>query len=158
MQTIFTRRALVGVAALTMSLVLAGCFRESDANTNEGTNPSPGEIVVEVNITDETIEMPDQIESGPVLFEVTNSGTAPHGFAIDGVDEQIDDLLTDGLETLRTELEPGTYVVYSPVEGDREAGLERELTVTEAEAESPNPADGGVGPSEEQDPIEDEGN
>lgn len=158
MQIILARRAAVAVALLALATVLAGCFRESDGNTNEGTNPSPGEIVVEVNITDETFQMPDQIESGPVLFEVTNSGTTPHGFAIEGVEEQIDDLLTDGLETLRTELEPGTYVVYSPVEGDREAGLERELSVTEAEAESPNPADGGVGPSEEQDPIEDEGN
>lgn len=158
MQTIFRRSALLAAALLATAVVVSGCFRESDGNTNEGTNPSPGEIVVEVNITDETIQMPDEIESGPVLFEVTNSGTAPHGFAIEGVAEQIDDLLTDGLETLRTELEPGTYVVYSPVEGDREAGLERELTVTEAEAESPNPVDGGVGPSEEQDPIEDDGN
>jgi hypothetical protein len=54
------------------------------------------------------------------------------------------------------ELEQGTYTVYSPVEGDREAGLERELTVTEAVDEGGAPLnDEGVGPSEEQDPIDD---
>lgn len=150
-------RPATAVIIPLIALALVGCFRESDPNTNEGTDPSPGEIVLEVEITDESIEMPDEIENGPVLFEVTNTGTMPHGFAIEGIEEQIDELLTDGLETLRAELEPGTYVVYSPVEGDREAGLERELTVTEAQDEDENEADGGVGPSEEQAPIEDEG-
>jgi hypothetical protein len=92
-----------------------------------------------------------------VLFEITNAGTTAHGFVIEGVDEAIHDLAPDQLDAVRTELEPGTYVVYSPVDDDRENGLERELTVTEAEGDGGAPLnDEAVGPSEEQDPVEDE--
>lgn len=146
------------LAVTAVALALAGCFREGDENTNEGTNASPGATVVEVLLTDTAIEMPTEVEAGHVTFEVTNSGTTPHGFAIEGVDEQLDDLRTDQLDTVRTELDAGTYTVYSPVEGDREAGLELQLTVTEAEGDDGAPlGDEGVGPSEEQDPIEDDG-
>ena len=136
---------------------LTACFREGDENTNEGADTSPGEIAVEVLLRDDGIEMPDEIPGGAVVFEVTNSGTTNHGFAIDGVDGSIDSLGPDGLETLRAELEPGTYTVFSPVEGDRDAGLERELTVTEAEGGGggDNLSDEGVGPSEQQDTVED---
>lgn len=143
---------------LVVALALAGCFRESDENTNEGVNPSPGAFAVEVQLTDTSIEMPAQIPGGEVVFEVTNSGEEAHGFAIEGVTEGLDDLRTDQLDTVRAELEPGTYIVYSPVEGDREAGLELELTVTEAQDEDEAPLnDEAIGPSDEQDPIEDDG-
>lgn len=146
------------VALVLLALAVTACFRESDENTNEGTNPSPGGYVVEVRLTDASIEMPAEIPGGDVTFEVTNSGEKPHGFAIEGVTEELDDLRVDQLDTVRTELEPGTYVVYSPVEGDREAGLELELTVTEEEGDDEAPLnDEAIGPSDEQDPIEDEG-
>lgn len=148
------RHAAVTTLAV-LALALAGCFRESDENTNEGIDSTPGEVAVEVLLTDASIEMPDEIEAGPVVFEVTNGGTEPHGFAIEGVDSQLD-LRVDQLDTVRTELEPGTYTVYSPVEGDREAGLERELTVTEASDGNGAPLrDEAIGPSEEQAPIDD---
>jgi hypothetical protein len=148
----------ISVLVTVLALTLTSCFNERDENTNEGTNPSPGELVVEVELTDDGIEMPDEVPAGALLFEVTNSGTQPHGFAIDGVDGGLDELLADQLDTVHLELEPGTYTAYSSVEGDREDGLERELTVTEAVDEGGAPLnDEGVGPSEEQDPIEDEG-
>lgn len=147
--------ALATLALLT--LALAGCFRESDENTNEGVRPSAGAIAVEVRLTDTSIEMPAEIAGGDVVFEVTNSGEQPHGFVIDGVTEGLEELHPDQLDTVRTDLEPGTYVVYSPVEGDREAGLELELTVTEEEAGGEAPLNNeAIGPSDEQDPIEEE--
>ncbi|MCV0402777.1 MAG: hypothetical protein K5924_03590 [Chloroflexi bacterium] len=127
------RRPFLLVLLVTVALTLAACARESDENLNEGVNPSPGEVVVEVRLTDDSIEMPAEIPGGGVLFEVTNSGTAPHGFAIEGVDERLDSLFSDDLEELRVTLDPGTYRVYSPVEGDADAGLDLELTVTESE-------------------------
>ena len=148
-----TLPALVLVAG-----ALTGCFRESDENTNEGADTSPGETAIEVVLTDDGIEMPEEMPAGPAMFEVTNGGSADHGFAIDGTDASIDSLAPDGLETLRTELEPGTYTVFSPVEGDREGGLERELTVTEAEGGGgDNLSDEGVGPSEQQEEADDGG-
>jgi hypothetical protein len=158
MHRITTRPAAVGAALLVVALALTGCFNERDENTNEGTNPSPGAIVVEVRLTDDSIEMPNEISGGKVEFEVSNAGESPHGFVIEGVDGGIDDLRADQLETLRVELDPGTYTVYSPVEGDRDAGLEVQLAVTEPTDEDGAPLrNEAVGPSEEQQPIDDGG-
>lgn len=145
----------VALIVLAATLVLSACAREDDDTLNEGTNPSGGEIVIEVRITDDGIALPDEIPSGPLLFEVTNNGTVTHGFAIEGVEEQLE-LRLDELATLRTELAPGSYVAYSQVEDDRANGLEAEFTVVER-ADDDDPADAGVGPSEEQDPIDDGG-
>lgn len=158
MRLITTRPTSFGAVLLVVAFSLAGCFNERDENTNEGTNPSPGAVAVEVRLTDDAIELPSEIPGGQAQFEVSNAGEEPHGFAIEGVDAALDELQPDQLETLRVELEPGTYTVYSPVEGDRDAGLEVELTVTEPADDDGAPLnDEGVGPSEEQQPIEDGG-
>jgi hypothetical protein len=150
-------RGLLPILAV-LALALAGCFRESDDNTNEGADAPGEQTAVEVLLTDTAIEMPDEVPGGVVVFEVTNGGEAPHGFVIDGVDGGFDELRADQLDTFQAELEPGTYTVYSPVEGDREAGLELELTVVEGEDDGEAPLnDEGVGPSEEQQPADDEG-
>lgn len=155
MHWITTRPAAVGAILLLVAVSLAGCFNERDENTNEGTNPSPGAIAVEVRLTDESIEMPSEISGGTVEFEVSNAGASPHGFAIEGVDGSIEELRPDQLDTLQVELQPGTYTVYSPVDGDRDAGLEVQLTVTAPSTDGSAPLnDQGVGPSEEQQPIE----
>ena len=146
-----TRTLVLGLALV---LAIAACTRESSEDTNEGTDPSPGEAVIEVLITDDGIEMPEELPAGPLLFEVTNGGTVAHGFAIDGVDGALDSLQPDQLDTLRTELTPGSHTVYSPVEGDRESGLEITVTATETAGASGAPlGDEGVSGSEQQAPI-----
>jgi hypothetical protein len=151
------RRGSAWLALVLVSLALAGCFREDDENTQEGTDTSPGQVVVEVELNDDGISMPDEITAGDVLFEVTNSGTTDHGFSIDGTDAALDSLAVDQLDTVEVSLEPGDYTAFSPVEGDREAGLERRFTVTEAAAgsgaplfdEAPEPGEqGGAGEDE----------
>ena len=142
-------RILALLVALT--LPLTGCFREQDENTQEGTDSSPGQVVVEVEIRDDGIAMPEEISAGDVLFEVTTIGTAEHGFAIDGTDGSIDSLAVDQLETLEVSLEPGDYTALSPVDGDRDDGLEFEFTVTEATGGSGAPNfEEGVEPGENQ--------
>jgi hypothetical protein len=146
------------IALLVVAVVAIGCTREGDENANEGANAT-GDIsaAIEVELTDEGIQMPDEIPGGLVLFEVANSGTVPHGFAIEGVDATIEELNVDELETLEIELAPGTYTVFSPSQGDREAGLERQLTVTEpGPSTNPDPGGEGIGPSEQQDPMDDD--
>ena len=54
---------------------------------------------------------------------------------------------------LTVNLEPGTYSVYSPIGDDREEGLE----VTGPPPSQNAGEQPGVGPSDRQDPIEDEG-
>ncbi len=149
-------RALAIFAVLALGL--AGCFSESDENTNEGADAPGEQVAVEVRLTDESIEMPDEVPAGDVVFEVSNSGTEPHGFKIEGVDGGFDELRTDQLDTFQAQLEPGEYTVYSPVEGDRDAGLERSMTVVAGEDDGNAPLnDEAIGPSEQQEPIEDEG-
>ena len=141
----------VPVLVVVLALALAGCFREQDENTQEGADSSLGQVVVEVEIRDDGIAMPEEISAGAVLFEVTNIGTAEHGFAIDGTDDALDSLAVDQLETLEVSLEPGDYTAFSPVEGDREDGLEFEFTVTEAAGGSGAPNfEEGVEPGENE--------
>jgi hypothetical protein len=132
-----------------LALALVGCFREDDENTNEGVDPSPGQIVVEVELTDGGIVMNDEIAAGDLLFEVTNSGEQAHGFTIEGHDGGLESLQPDQLDTLSVTLEPGTYLAYSPVEGDRDAGLELEFTTVETAEQSGAPNfEEGVEPGE----------
>jgi hypothetical protein len=133
-----------------LASMLVGCFRESDENTPERADTSPGQIVIEVELTDDSIEMPDEMAAGSVVFEVTNSGTAEHGFAIDGINASLDSLAVDQLETITVMLEPGSYTAFSPGDGDRDNGLERSFTVTEAADASGAPLfDEGVEPGED---------
>ena len=137
------------IAVPLLALAVAGCFREDDENTMEGVDPSPGQIVVEVELTDDGIVMSDEIAAGDLLFEVTNSGEQPHGFAIDGHDGMLESLQPNQLDTLAVSLEPGTYLAYSPVEGDRDAGLELEFTTAQMAEPSGAPNfEGGVEPGE----------
>jgi hypothetical protein len=139
--------AAVGIGLLAATL--AGCFRESDENTPERANASPGQIVIEVELTDDSIEMPDKLAAGFVVFEVTNSGTVEHGFAIDGIDASLDSLAVDQFETMTVMLEPGKYTAFGPGDGDRDNGLQRSFTVTEAADASGAPLfDEGVEPGE----------
>ena len=150
-------RRMAASMALAAMVALGACTRESDEDTNEGGPAADGRLAVEVRITDDAIALPDTVPAGPTLFEVTNNGTTAHGFAIEGYAPQLEELAIDELDFLELELEPGTYVVYSPVDGDREAGLERQLTVSEAQSTDDAPLrDDAVGPSEQQDPIDDE--
>lgn len=151
-------RLFIGLALVALA-VLSACARESNENTNEGVDAEGADVVIEAQINDDGFVLPDEMPAGMAVFEVTNSGTTPHGFAIEGIDDQLTELGIDELATLRVELTPGTYVVYSPVDGDREAGLERELVVTEATSSDGAPLrDDAVGPSDQQDEIDDEGN
>ena len=149
------RASLFAVPLLALALV--GCFREDDENTMEGVDPSPGQIVVEVELSDDAIVMNEEIAAGDLLFEVTNSGEQPHGFAIEGQDGGLESLQPDQLDTLAVKLEPGSYVAFSPVEGDRDAGLELEFTTVEMAEQSGAPNfDEGVEPGENNESGEDE--
>jgi hypothetical protein len=149
------RRPIAAAALLGLLLIVGGCTREGDQDTNEGGPGSDANVAVEVLVTDDELAMPDSVPAGLTVFEVTNNGTAEHGFAIEGHDEQLDQLAIDELATLEVELEPGTYTVYSPMPGDRDAGLERQLTVTERVSDEAPLQDDAVGPSEEQQEIDD---
>lgn len=93
--------------------------------------------LVDVSLVNFAIEMPTELEAGPVRFNIVNNGGAPHSFVLEG--EGIRKTLANTLQPgdsarLNVELTPGTYTIFCPVgEGAHRAqGMELELTVTES--------------------------
>ena len=117
--------------------------RVEDEGAAEGESEEPSQAededaeeveVVGVALSEFAIQMPTELAAGPARFNVSNVGSAQHGFVIEG--EGIEGGLAENLGprqsgSFELELEPGTYVVYCPVgQGTHRAnGMELELTV-----------------------------
>jgi uncharacterized cupredoxin-like copper-binding protein len=88
---------------------------------------------VVVTLVDFEIQMPDTLAAGFYVFHVTNSGSAPHGFEIEGDDAvfQIGRIAPGQSGRLEAELAPGLYTVYCPVGNHAGArGMTLQLVVT----------------------------
>ena len=85
------------------------------------------------------------VPAGAVTFAVTNAGTIPHGFEIEGrgVEKEIELIQAGQSATLTVTLRPGRYEVYCPVGGDshKNLGMVARLVVTGA---SGGPATSGA--------------
>lgn len=145
------------VATSLMIVALSACINR-ESTENEG-RPPPGDRFVMVQLDDGEMTLASEVAAGTVSFEIENDGLQEHGFAIEGPDvsERIDSVEPLGREVLTVNLEPGTYTVYSPTGDDRADGMEATLEVTEAPPSEFPDDQGGVGPSEEQDEIDNEG-
>jgi len=81
-----------------------------------GGKPAPR--TVEVSLSEWKVQLtPGRIPPGPVVFEVTNAGTIPHAFEIEGKDlEQSTPQIQPGTTaTLELDLRAGSYEAYCPV-------------------------------------------
>lgn len=90
--------------------------------------------IVDVTLSEFTIEMPATIPAGPVRFAIANAGNAPHNFVIEGqgIRQRVANNIAPGSSAvLNVDLAPGTYTVFCPVgEGAHRAnGMELQLTV-----------------------------
>ncbi len=94
----------------------------------------PPIAVVEVKLTEFTIEMLGTMPPGKVSFSVTNAGTRDHNFAVEGesIEKTFDTPLQPG-ETrhLQVDLPAGTYTVYCSVDDHKERGMQLELRVAQ---------------------------
>lgn len=93
-----------------------------------------GPAIVDVALSEFTIEMPASIPAGPVRFAISNVGNAPHNFVIEGegIRKRVANTIAPGSSAvLNVDLEPGTYTVFCPVgEGAHRAnGMELQITV-----------------------------
>ena len=117
------RRNLVGAfaplllcaALLTTLPLLTAC----GGNANNGVEPQ----AVQVQLTDQQIQMPASLPSGVTTFEIKNTGSIEHSFGVSGPagEKVLDQPLKPG-ETAELEMDlgTGTYRVYSP--GDQSNG------------------------------------
>jgi FtsP/CotA-like multicopper oxidase with cupredoxin domain len=131
--------AFFSVVALSTSIVAIGLASDAKSTANGTSRPaavaksdagrtptlvaSLGEMFVKGAFT---------AAAGDVDITVTNSGAAPHALALENGPKTAE-LASGAVGTLHlADLKPGQYVLYCPIAGHREAGMNAELTVTEA--------------------------
>lgn len=88
--------------------------------------------LVNIQLVEYEIRMPDTIPAGPQTLSITNGGKEPHGLVITGtgVNQQLGSQLQRGdTTTLDVNLRPGTYTFSCPVDGDAAKGMKRTVTV-----------------------------
>jgi plastocyanin len=73
------------------------------------------------------------IAAGPVTFTISNAGSIPHGFEVEGegIEQETKVIQPGTTATLTLTLKPGTYEVYCPVGEDshKKLGMETHLKV-----------------------------
>jgi uncharacterized cupredoxin-like copper-binding protein len=126
---------LATLLGLTACGELGGAVGSDDQAPADGTEASPASaqtIIAEVGLTEYAIQMPVSLAAGPQVFRVTNNGASVHNLEVEGlgIAEAFESNLSPGEnQTMRLDLEPGTYQVYCPVSNHREQGMEIQLNV-----------------------------
>jgi plastocyanin len=97
------------------------------------TTPDDDEVnEVEVTLRDGEIDMDEELEAGPTVFEITNDGSLEHSFRIEGqgVMEELEQPLQPGeTQMLEVNLQPGEYEVICPVNDHAAQGMRLQVTV-----------------------------
>lgn len=105
--------------------------------TGESVASASAEAAIQVSLTEFEIGMPERLSAGETVFHVTNEGTVEHNFEVEGqgIERELQEDLRPGeSDTLRVELEPGTYRIYCPVNDHEDRGMSMEVRVTRDEA------------------------
>jgi plastocyanin len=96
--------------------------------------PAPDPVALDATLSEWQVDLSQgTIAAGPATFTITNAGSIPHAFEVEGQGiEQETPLIQPGATaTLTVTLMPGTYDVYCPVGEDshKKLGMETHLKV-----------------------------
>jgi plastocyanin len=83
--------------------------------------PFPDSAPVSAKLSEWKVELSEAtIAAGPVTFTVSNAGSIPHAFEVEGqgIEEETKVIQPGTTATLTLTLKPGTYEVYCPVGDD----------------------------------------
>jgi len=120
-------------ASTDVSVFIARTQGQRQAATPQAAVAAAASAPVAVSLSEFAIDMPDSLPAGPTTFTVTNDGTIEHSFEIEGqgIEQRLERHLMPGESMdLQVDLAPGTYEVYCPVDGHKEQGMERDVTVS----------------------------
>lgn len=88
------------------------------------------------------------VAAGPITFVITNAGSIPHGFEVEGqgIEKEIETIQPGVTDTLTLTLKTGNYEVYCPVGEDshKKLGMDTHLKVVSAMAPAPAPSGYGA--------------
>ena len=95
------------------------------------SRPPAATPMQEVHLIEYSIHMPDTLPAGRVAFNVENGGKEDHGLEIEGngVHQETKVLKRGDTASLELDLKPGTYTVYCPVDGHKDKGMRKTITV-----------------------------
>ena len=118
-------------AGLLAAVALIGAPAPAPAHRT----PSP--VAVRATLSEWKVELSTRtIVAGAVTFTVTNAGSVPHAFEVEGqgIERETDVVPPGSSTTLTLTLKPGTYDVYCPVGEDshKKLGMETHLSVVRA--------------------------
>ena len=124
----------------------SGCAADDESASGGGEVSAGAGTTSTASLTELKISPATLTGAAGGSIRVTNDGAAPHNLAIEGTDLRTPMLdAGGGAELALTGLEPGTFVAFCEVPGHREAGMEAELTVTEASSEEASSGAGAGG-------------
>ncbi|HEX6018262.1 MAG TPA: cupredoxin domain-containing protein, partial [Burkholderiaceae bacterium] len=100
--------------------------------------PSGDPASVSAKLSEWKVELSQgTLTAGIVTFTVTNAGSIPHAFEVEGqgIEQETDVIQPGSSATLKLTLKPGTYDVYCPVGADshKHLGMETHLRVVSAQ-------------------------
>jgi len=95
---------------------------------------TPTPAAVNVKLSEWRVELSEgTIAAGAVTFTVTNAGSIPHAFEIEGqgIERETGVIQPGASATLTLALKPGTYEVYCPVGNDshKKLGMKTHLKI-----------------------------
>ena len=123
-------RIAIGVPGRTIiSVALLGALAGAASRPHPAA-PSQ----VSVKLSEWKVELSQaSVPTGTVTFAITNAGSIPHGFEVEGkgIEKEIATIQPGATDTLTLTLKPGTYEVYCPVGEDshKKLGMETHLKV-----------------------------
>jgi hypothetical protein len=101
-----------------LSLLSVGVAMLSLRSPAVHADPGPKGSVVKVNLSEWKVQAtPSKVPPGPVEFDVTNGGSIPHAFEVEGrgMEKSTPQIQPGSTATLKLDLRAGSYEIYCPV-------------------------------------------